>query len=204
MQEGFQDFADHYEKQKQVPEQFSPFQGVYVDYMVTNLTWDSAYVIFEAKAIFSATVDGKNQTFTPSKQSKLIPMDQWKSTSADDSQSHLLQGVRLSTQFINSLMWFASISNLTEYHGSARILDATINGTISYDPPVFSVEKDNLLSVVIGSGLILAECLHVNSTADQVPAILFKAEFSNLAGSGKIRIAATDNKTGKMFFFRKC
>ena len=54
----------------------------------------------------------------------------------DDSQSHLLQGVRLSTEFINSLMWFASISNLTKYAGSARVMDTRIFGTISYDPPV--------------------------------------------------------------------
>ncbi len=107
----------------------------------------------------------------------------------------MLQGVRVSTEFINSLMWFASVSNLTEYHGDARVLDTTINGTISYRPPVISVKEDNLLSVNINSGKIVANCLPVDSPQRE-PAVLFKAEFNNLAGSGRIRLASTVDKTG--------
>ena len=66
-------------------------------------------------------------------------------------------------------------------------MDTTINGTISYDPPVIFVQEDNLLNVNIGRGLISAKCLpNNNPKAD--PATLFKAEFTNLAGSGKIRL----------------
>ena len=94
-------------------------------------------------------------------------------------------------------MWFASISNLTSYRGSERVLDTRINGTISYKPPIFSVQEDNLLSVNIGQGLILAECLPLNVTEGaRKPAVLFKAEFTNLAGSGKIKLASTADKTG--------
>ena len=62
---------------------------------------------------------------------------------------------------------------------------------------MISVKEDNLLSVNIGRGLILAECLPINQTKiDQKPAVLFKAEFSNLSGSGKIKLASTADKTG--------
>ena len=71
---------------------------------------------------------GKNVTFVPSDTDYDIPMDHWNMTSRDDRKSHLLQGIRLSTEFINSLMWFATIRKLTEYRGSARVLDTRING----------------------------------------------------------------------------
>ncbi len=99
-------------------------------------------------------------------------------------------------------MWYASISNLTTYHGSSRVLDTRINGTISYDPPVISVQEDNLLSVQIGRGLILAICAPLNASqaqAQENPAVLFKAEFVNLLGSGKIQLASTADKTGNLF-----
>ena len=63
-------------------------------------------------------------------QQATIPLANWNWTSYDDSQSHLLQGVRVSTEFINSLMWFASISNLTTYEGSARVMDTRLEGAI--------------------------------------------------------------------------
>ena len=74
-------------------------------------------------------------------------------------------------------------------------MDTTINGTISYEPPVFRVKEDNLLNVNIGRGLIFAKCLPNNDPKSD-PATLFKAEFNNLAGSGKIRLASTIDKTG--------
>ena len=119
MQEGFQNFADHYEKQKVVPEEFSPFQNAYVHYLVTFLKWNKNFVMFAAKASFSATIDGKNVTFVPNitkiENQAHIPLEDWNMTSLDDQQSHLLQGVRISTEFVNSLMWFASLTNITRY-----------------------------------------------------------------------------------------
>ena len=112
-----------------------------------------------------------------------------------DYQSHLLQGVRVSTEFLNSLMWYASITNVTNYHGDARVLDSHVNGTISYTPPVIRVEKDNLLSIGIGHGLLLATCTPM-AFPNAIPATLFKAEFSDLSGSGKIKLASTRDKTG--------
>ena len=92
-------------------------------------------------------------------------------------------------------MWFASVTNITEYHGSVNVLDSQVNGTISYKPPVFKVESDEVLTVSIPHGLILATCKpkDENETSTKV---LFKAEFSNLAGSGRIGLASTDDKTG--------
>ena len=104
-------------------------------------------------------------------------------------------GIRLSTEFINGLMWFATVSNITEYHGSVKVLDSQINGTISYKPPVIRVQQDELLTVSIPYGLILATC-KPRDEAEQPTKILFKAEFSNLAGSGRIGLASTDDKTG--------
>jgi hypothetical protein len=116
-------------------------------------------------------------------------------TSPSDEESHLLQGVRVSTEFLNSLMWYASITNITHYKGQARIFDSLINGTISYTPPVILVKEHNLLSIHIKHGLLLATCLPTgNNTAE--PATLFKAEFFDLAGSGKIKLASTRDKTG--------
>ena len=106
-----------------------------------------------------------------------------------------LVGIRLSTEFINGLMWFASVSNVTEYHGSVTVMDSQINGTISYKPPMIKVENNEFLTVSIPYGLILATCKPKNEK-DESTKILFKAEFSNLAGSGRIGLASTDDKTG--------
>ena len=109
-------------------------------------------------------------------------------------------------------MWYATVQNKTRYHGSARVLDSNINGTVSYTPPNIRVEKDNLLHVGIGHGLMLASCLPVNETAvegdDEESAdfvlaannsegeILFKAEFTDLSGSGRVNLASTKDQTG--------
>ena len=93
-------------------------------------------------------------------------------------------------------MWFATVSNITEYHGSVPILDSQINGTISYKPPVIKVQEDELLTVSIRHGLILATCQPRDNMSKEATKTLFKAEFSNLAGSGRIGLASTDDKTG--------
>ncbi len=114
---------------------------------------------------------------------------------------------------IHSLMWYATVKNKTRYHGAARVLDSNINGTISYTPPVIKVEQDNLLSIGIGAGLVLATCRPVNETAmkdvtaaytrrrkangtEEESETLFKAEFSDLAGSGRVKLASTKDQTG--------
>ena len=43
-----------------------------------------------------------------------IPFEEWNTQSADDTKSYLLQGARITTDFINSLMWFASLNNITK------------------------------------------------------------------------------------------
>ena len=54
-------------------------------------------------------LSSENQTITR----KEIPLEDWNMESVDDAKSHLLQGVRITTEFINSLMWFASLTNIT-------------------------------------------------------------------------------------------
>ncbi len=111
IQEGFQNLADNYEKQTEVPEEFSPFPGVYIHYVITNLAWNPSYVMFGAKATFSASIHGRNVTFEPLKDfdspSSVIPFDEWNMISLDDEKSHLLQGkfmkfyTKLKENFIN-------------------------------------------------------------------------------------------------------
>ena len=198
VQEAFQQFANNYQHQAEVPEEFSPLKDVFVHYFITNLQCTPDYVVFEAWATFSVLVGSKNETFIPEvlNSNGLIPLGGWNTTSPDDVESHLLQGVRLSTEFINSLMWFASISNVTEYHGSAKVLDSEINGTISYDPPVIRVQENDLLTVSIRHGLLLATCMPTDDKTGNGTKILFRAEFSDLSGSGRIRLASTHDKTG--------
>ena len=73
----------------------------------------------QASATFSALVDGRNETFMPNStglseaNEASIPVDGWRPHSLTDGESHLLQGVRLSSEFLNSLMWYASVTNVT-------------------------------------------------------------------------------------------
>ena len=96
VQEAFQQFADNYEHQTEIPEEFSPFKNVFVHYFITNLEWTKEYVVFEAWATFTVQVNGKNETYIPdSRESRgLIPLENWNTTSPDDVDSHLLQGNR--------------------------------------------------------------------------------------------------------------
>ena len=116
---------------KTVPEEFSPFPNAYVRYVITDLTWSKDHVKFGANATFLATLNGKNVTFIPQNDTEImalssenqtmttrkeIPLEEWNMESVDDAKSHLLQGVRITTEFINSLMWFASLTNVTRYY----------------------------------------------------------------------------------------
>ena len=92
--EAFQEFADNYEHQSEIPEEFSPFKNVFVHYFITNLIWTKEHVVFEAWATFSVLVAGKNETFSPEypEWKRRIPLEGWNTTSPDDVDSHLLQG----------------------------------------------------------------------------------------------------------------
>jgi hypothetical protein len=72
---------------------------------VTGITWRDDVVIFHANATFATEIDGRNMTFQPSALSGAVnrkPLeDNWQMTSPDDGESHLLQGVRVSTEFLN-------------------------------------------------------------------------------------------------------
>ena len=48
-----------------MPEEFSPFKGAYIHYIISRLEWNPSHVMFGAKAKFSATIEGKNITFNP-------------------------------------------------------------------------------------------------------------------------------------------
>ena len=204
VQEAFQEFADNYEKITDVPEGFAPIKDVYVQYKVTGMTWRDDVVMFHANASFSTIVDGKNRTFIPgdiNAEVNAVPLeDNWPMRSHNDERSHLLQGVRISTEFLNSLMWYATVQNKTHYHGSARVLDSNIDGTVSYTPPNIRVERDNLLHVEIGHGLMLATCRPIDDNFipvnDSKGEILFKAEFTDLTGSGRVNLASTKDQTG--------
>ncbi len=105
VQRAFAEYANKYERLTEVPQKFSPLQDVYIDYTVTDFTWKQDFVIFHANATFSTEIDGKNVTFMPSEMSGGVnkqPLeDNWNMTSPQDGDSHLLQGVRVSTEFMN-------------------------------------------------------------------------------------------------------
>ena len=71
-----------------------------------------------------ATLNGKNVTFIPQNNTgpsekqtitrTEIPLEEWNMQSVRDTKSHLLQGVRITTEFINSLIWFGSLTNMTK------------------------------------------------------------------------------------------
>ena len=107
VQEAFQQFADNYEHQTEIPEEFSPFKNVFVHYFITNLEWTKDYVVFEAWATFTVQVNGKNETYIPdSRESRgLIPLKNWNTTSPDDVDSHLLQGNSNYGYFLK-FIWF--------------------------------------------------------------------------------------------------
>ena len=82
---------------------------------------------FAANARIFATLNGKNVTFIPQNYTRImkpsenqpmkiteIPFEEWNMQSVGDTKSYLLQGVRITTDFINSLMWFASLTNITK------------------------------------------------------------------------------------------
>lgn len=96
VREAFQEFADTYQHQAEVPDEFSPLKGVYIKHKITNLIWNKDYIIFQSNATFSAEVDGRNETFQPSPASQsqrvtTIPVDNWNLASPTDGQAHMLQ-----------------------------------------------------------------------------------------------------------------
>ena len=41
-------------------------------------------------------------------------------------------------------MWYASVTNATQYNSNTTVLDSQINGTINYTPPVLDVRWDHV------------------------------------------------------------
>jgi hypothetical protein len=152
-----------YSRSINIPQAIKIHDNIFICYKVTNLIWTHQYVAMEAISTFKALIDGRNITFMPNKEKHLneplgfqpstssdtVPIDQWAERSKSDSQSRLLQGVRLSSYFLTAMMWYASITNATEYTGETIILDSQINLTISYTPPALYVEEDGVLSINI-------------------------------------------------------
>jgi hypothetical protein len=231
VQQAFQDFADNFSHSLTVPEEMTIHKNIFIAYKVTNLIWSQNFVAFEATATFKALINGRNVTFVPSRHnatlaaaeaaarlststsgfSSSIPIGNWAQSSSSDEQSHLLQGVRLSGYFLNSIMWYASITNATEYQGNTTVLDSQINGTISYTPPILTVGPGGLLNITVPQGKLLATCRPLNDAAAAAAAagggngtttageaaVLFKAEFTDMAGSGRVKLAP-GNRTGIM------
>jgi hypothetical protein len=146
-----------------IPEVITIHGRIFVSYKLTNLIWTQKYVVIEVSSTFKALIDGTNITFMPKKEKHLneplgyqpstssdtIPFDQWEEHSKSDSQSYLLQRFRVSSYFLNAMMWYASITNATEYRRETIILGSQINLTISYTPPGLHVEEDGVLSINI-------------------------------------------------------
>jgi len=195
VQEAFQGFADNYSHSLAIPTEMALHNNTFISYKVTNLIWSKHFVAFEATSTFKALINGRNVTYLPNERSKTfnstssIPIGQWPQSSASDHQSNLLQGVRLSGYFLNAVMWYASVTNATEYHGNTTVLDSQVNGTINYTPPILTVSQEGVLNITIPHGLLLATCKPTDEKRAE-PATLFKAEFSQLAGSGRIKLAA--------------
>ena len=127
IEEAIQEHTDNYKKIINIPKQFSPYKDTYVHYSITNLFWSKGYVKFAANARIFATQNGKNVTFMPQNYTRIItpsenqvmkraeiPFEEWNTQSVGDTKSYLLQGARITTDFINSLMWFASLNNITK------------------------------------------------------------------------------------------
>ena len=81
-------------------------ENLYVQYRITGMNWtDYETVMFNANAAVSTTVNGKNQTYPPSGtiSDTELAMD-WPMYAAKDDQSHLLQGLNISTEFFSRLV----------------------------------------------------------------------------------------------------
>eukprot|EP00094_Tigriopus_californicus_P001374 TCALIF_01330-PA protein Name:"Protein of unknown function" AED:0.45 eAED:0.45 QI:50/0.5/0.33/0.66/0.5/0.33/3/0/1088 len=180
----------------EIPTRFSPLDNIFVQYKVAHLTWTKDRIIVQTNGRISALIDGKNQTYIPNNENRAsVPIDNWKTTSPKDGQSHLLQGVRVSTEFLNSLIWYATVTNMTSYSGKGHVLDSFVNGTISYSPPEIRVEKDELLGIKIPHGLVLATCRPVTTNDTKT---LFKAEFYDLSGTGRLKLKTSLSETTEL------
>ena len=164
-----------------VPTEMALHNNTFISYKVTNFIWSKHFVAFEATSTFKALINGRNVTYIPNEDGKAldstissIPIGQWPQSSASDSQSNFLQGVRLSGYFLNAVMWYASVTNATQYNGNTTVLDSQVNGTINYTPPSLTVSRDSVLNITIPHGLLLATCRPADQADPAPPATLFK------------------------------
>ena len=104
------------------PAPFSPFDGVYIKYMVTNLIWTPhQHVIAHASAVFTADVGGKNVSCNPGDANAIgIPDSGWTMHDPKDPKSLLLQATRLSSTIMTCLMWYADVTKQTDYEKNIK------------------------------------------------------------------------------------
>ena len=99
-------FAENQNLKREIPQSFSPMEDLYVQYRITGMVWKGEEtVMFKANAAVSTTVNGKNQTYPPrgTISDTELAMD-WPMYASKDDQSHLLQGLNISTEFFSRLV----------------------------------------------------------------------------------------------------
>ena len=190
--------AEDLQQTLNIPQTFSPVKNGYVKYSISNLDWQDGHIVIQAEGTFTATIEGRNITFRPPPAAKRIgiPRDAWQFTSVGDKQSHLLQGMRLSSTLLTALMWFADASKETDYHGNTTILDSWINATIFYKPPIVGIPHDMFLNVSILKGVLKADCTPIPYDAPMTKMerkTIFEAAFFNLTGNGTVKYFVSNN-----------
>ena len=85
---------------KDIPQSFSPIKNLHVMYKITDMKWKDKTMMFKANAAISTTVDGEIENFMPNVTDSKLPVD-WPMHSPMDKQSHLLQGLHISTEFLS-------------------------------------------------------------------------------------------------------
>jgi hypothetical protein len=102
------------------------------------------------------------------------------------------KGTRLTAEFINSLLWFASVRHLAQHSASTIVMDTRINTTVSYNAPITKATADDLLGIEIRHGLIHATCQDIRYIGGIANTIV-KVEFENLACNGRATLTKVTN-----------
>ena len=194
---------EQFEKEINIPNEYRLKDDFSISYRISGIQWTrQASIALESKAVVKVPICSyyfkcHNVTYVPSHSSVTrIPINTWPLFDKDvETSTRLLQGVRINSEFISAMMWYAAKKHVTKYQPKFDLMDAKINATVTYSPPKIVVTQDDVLGIQLDTGLVWISCLPVDET-DQQPKTLMKIEFEDLASSASVVMARELTKTG--------
>ena len=187
-----------------VPQSFSPYDGVTITYKVTNFTLqENSWIKADAKGTFAVLLNNGsyvNYTNYNIYDSQISPPNIWHQfveyNETVNNTFILLNGLRVSSTVFTALTWAADVQGYLTPSYNFSVLDATLVFNLTWDRPLVGIPNDDMLTFEIGYGIVNGSCFDTdygrysikNETQDDDSVVIIEFNFQHLVGNGTVTL----------------